>query len=154
MPTGERSELESYLGYVCRSIDRIVACLDGLTEEEASTPPAPAASSLRTLAVHAMGNVEENVIGVFARGVVARVRDAEFTNDVPLSEIAPRWRELRERIMRSAGDVSPGELAADRMHPRRGPMTGREVLFVAVRHAAEHMGHAELTRQFMLAQRR
>jgi hypothetical protein len=154
MPTDERSELESYLGYVSRSIDRIIACLDELTEEEASTPPAPTASSLRTLAVHAMGNVEERVIGVFARGTVARVRDAEFTNDVPLSEIAPRWRELRERIMRSVGDFSPGELATDRMHPRRGRMTGREVLFVTARHAAEHVGHAELTRQLVLAQRR
>lgn len=154
MATGERSEIESYLGYVCRSIDRMVACLDELTEEEANTPPTPAASSLRTLAVHAMGNVEENVIGVFARGAVPRIRDAEFTNDVPPSEIAPRWRELRERIMRSVGEISPGELAADRMHPRRGSMTGREVLFVAARHAAEHVGHAELTRQLVLAQRR
>ncbi len=87
MATGERSEIESYLGYVCRSIDRMVACLDELTEEEANTPPTRAASSLRTLAVHAMGNVEENVIGVFARGAVARIRDAEFTNDARPSKI-------------------------------------------------------------------
>ncbi len=153
MHTDERSELESYLGYVCRSIDRIVACLDELTDQEANTPPMSAASSLLALAVHAMGNAEENLIGVFARGTVARASDAEFTNSVPLSEIVPRWQELRERIMRTAGDVSPGEPAADRMHPRRGSMTGREVLFVAARHAAEHMGHAELTRQFVLAQR-
>jgi hypothetical protein len=34
-------------------------------------------------------------------------------------------------------------------HPRRGDMTGREILIKTVRHAAEHLGHAELTRDLL-----
>ncbi|MCB0140064.1 MAG: DUF664 domain-containing protein, partial [Caldilineaceae bacterium] len=36
-------------------------------------------------------------------------------------------------------------------HPRRGQMSGRAILMVVMRHAAEHMGHAELTRDLLYA---
>ena len=38
-------------------------------------------------------------------------------------------------------------------HPRRGQMSGRAILMVVIRHAAEHMGHAELTRDLIRAKR-
>jgi hypothetical protein len=38
-----------------------------------------------------------------------------------------------------------------RQHPRRGPLSGREILIVVARHAAEHLGQAELTRDLMKA---
>ncbi|MDP9352215.1 MAG: DUF664 domain-containing protein [Chloroflexota bacterium] len=36
-------------------------------------------------------------------------------------------------------------------HPRRGRITGREVLLVVARHCAEHLGQAELTRDLLEA---
>lgn len=38
-----------------------------------------------------------------------------------------------------------------RHHPRRGIITGRDVLIVVACHAAEHWGEAQLTRSLMNA---
>ena len=38
-----------------------------------------------------------------------------------------------------------------RAHPRRGTITGRDVLIVVARHAAEHWGEAQLTRSLLKA---
>ena len=38
-------------------------------------------------------------------------------------------------------------------HPVFGPLTGREVLMVMMRHTAEHLGHVELTRDLIVAAR-
>ncbi|MBN1310607.1 MAG: hypothetical protein JXB30_04240 [Anaerolineae bacterium] len=38
-------------------------------------------------------------------------------------------------------------------HPRRGQMAGRAELIIVARHAAEHMGQAELTRDLLFSAR-
>ncbi len=48
--------------------------------------------------------------------------------------------------------VPPEALLAPHHHPRRGWSTGREILLIVARHAAEHLGQAELTRDLLLAQ--
>ncbi|CAN5843324.1 hypothetical protein BH10CHL1_BH10CHL1_01810 [soil metagenome] len=45
------------------------------------------------------------------------------------------------------------ELTRVRSHPRRGQITGREILLVVACHAAEHRGQAELTRDLLFAAR-
>jgi hypothetical protein len=42
-------------------------------------------------------------------------------------------------------------LGATYRHPRRGAISGREILIVVARHAAEHLGQAELTRDLWKA---
>ena len=46
----------------------------------------------------------------------------------------------------SAADFERAEI-----HPRRGVLTGREVLLIVARHATEHLGRAELTRDLAKA---
>jgi hypothetical protein len=145
----DRRELDSYAAFTIRAVDRTVACLDGLTEREADWQPAPEASSLRMLAVHSMANAEENIVAVFAGEQVRRRRDAEFTTRDALPEILSRWRGLRKKLGQMLEAASPDELGRPRTHPRRGTLLGREVLLVAATHAAEHMAHAELTRQLI-----
>ena len=43
------------------------------------------------------------------------------------------------------------DLDGARPHPRRGIITGRDVLIVVARHTAEHWGEAQLTRSLMKA---
>jgi hypothetical protein len=50
-------------------------------------------------------------------------------------------------------ELSDSSLSAEVVHPRRGRLSGFEVLVIALRHAAEHMGQAELTRELVLARR-
>lgn len=147
-------ELDSFGGFICRSIDRIVEDLDGLGEAGAHwRPPAPDANSLVGLALHTMSNAEENLLATLCRlGPVERSRAAEFENESATVEtVRARWAELRPRIEAALRDLDPAELDREREHPRRGPLTGRDVLIVVARHAAEHQGQADLTRDLYLA---
>jgi hypothetical protein len=58
---------------------------------------------------------------------------------------------VRDRIAKSLGTLTRADLDAARQHPRRGTITGRDVLIVVARHAAEHWGEAQLTRSLMKA---
>jgi hypothetical protein len=56
-----------------------------------------------------------------------------------------------ERMAPSLATLTPADLDGFRRHPRRGDITGREVLIVVARHAAEHWGEVQLTRSLMRA---
>jgi hypothetical protein len=81
---------------------------------------------------HTLGNVEENLLMVLCGQPVARQRDAELADrSVTVDELAALAAEKMTRL---------------RPHPRRGGISGRDVLIIVARHAAEHHGQAELTR--------
>jgi uncharacterized damage-inducible protein DinB len=146
--------MESASGFLCRSIDRIVECLDGLDSDAATwRPPARGANSLQGIAAHVLGNVEENILGVVAGQPVDRQHDSEFADDQRSTEaVRAQWRSLRPRVHAALVGLPASEMESRRMHPRRGDVTVRELLLVAVRHAAEHMGQAELTRDLLRAE--
>ncbi len=147
------SEAAMYGGYILRSLDRLVGCLEGLDERGLNwLPPAPGANSLYALAAHTLANAEENVLGTLCEHPVERDRAAEFAaRGAAAREVEDRWRELRVRLDRALSDLPQGRLDDDVRHPRRGAVTGREVLLVVARHCAEHLGQAELTRDLLLA---
>jgi len=156
-------ELDAACGFVCRSLDRIVQCLDGLTERERNwCPPAPSANSLYAIAVHSLANAEENILSVLCWQPLARLRgDEEHESEWAVRAttanhdcVPKRWTELRLRLETALSSLDPAELDRERPHPRRGSITGREVLYVVARHTAEHQGQAELTRDLIIAQRR
>ena len=85
---------------------------------------------------------------------VNRDRDAEFmTSGGSAVEIEARWNELKDQISDAIAALPPTELDRERDQPRRGSITGRELLIVVARHAAEHYGQAQLTRDLLNAQR-
>jgi hypothetical protein len=146
-------ELAAYAGFICRSIDRIVVCLNGLDEGQLNwRPPGPQTNSLYLLAIHTMANAEENILGTLCGQPIERRRGDEFAVwGTAAADAEARWRDLRERLTAALGTLDPTELEREREHPRRGSLTGREVLLVVARHAAEHQGHAELTRDLLRA---
>ena len=99
-----------------------------------------------------LANVEENVLGTLCGRHVECDREAEFGPEaVTVATSTARWALLRAE-MHAALDLLDGEaLAAAIDHPRRGRLSGREVLLVAARHASEHAGEAELTRNLVRA---
>jgi hypothetical protein len=145
-------EAVAFAGYICRTLDRIVACLDGLDADGLNwRPPAAGANSLYAIAAHALANTEENVLGVVCGLPVRREHEAEFAiQGNSADELVDRWCGLRERLETALAALLPGTLASTRRHPRRGTLPAREVLIVAARHAAEHQGQAELTRDLLL----
>jgi DinB superfamily len=142
-------------GFLCRSLARIVACLDNLAaEEQRWRPPAAGANSLLAIAAHALANAEDNVLGLLGGERIERRPATEFDDrDLTLAIVHERWSRLQPQLMHVLQQLPASALAATVNHPRRGRLSGFEVLVVALRHAAEHQGQAELTRDLVLARR-
>ena len=146
------NEIAIFYRYIASSLDRMAAIVAELDEAELSwRPSADGANSIRVLAVHTYGNAEENLLGLLGGENVRRDRDAEFlaaAGDGP--ELEQHWRSLRSRIEPALDGLDAEALDRLYIHPRRGAVSGREVLLVVARHAAEHLGQAELTRDLLL----
>jgi hypothetical protein len=145
------AEAKMYADAIIGKIDRIVACLDGRTDEEISrTPPVPNANSLRVLAVHTMGNVEEAIFEILHGQPVNRDRDAEFSATARTADdVRNQWNELHPRVREAIESMDETQLGAKYDDHRRGPNTGRGLLLLTATHASEHVGHAELTRDWI-----
>jgi len=145
------AELAVFWRYIASSLDRLADLVAALDEAELGwRPPARGANSLSVLAVHTFGNAEENLAGVLGGVDVSRDREAEFqTSSCDGAELARHWTSLRPRIESVLAGLDGDALERVHPHPRRGMITGREVLIVVARHAAEHLGQAELTRDLL-----
>ena len=140
---------------ILRRVDQIVDTLQGLEQDEIeSPPPVPEANSLTVLAVHTMANVEENLLEILGGQSVGRDRDSEFrAKGKSALEIKQDWEKLRERLTTFIDSVTPEMLDGEYEHYRRGRITGRKVFLAAATHASEHVGHAELTRDWLVSRR-
>src|SRR5687768_9667384 len=144
-------EAASFQRFIFGTIDALVGSLEGLSEAQLNwRPAAPDTNSLYAIVAHVLGNAEENVLQTVCGQPVRRSRAAELAaHGVTWEPVRDRWRHLRARMEAALGALPAGELDRVRSHPRRGPLTGREVLIVVARHAAEHWGEAQLTRSLM-----
>ena len=146
-------ETDLYWHKIRNTVDELVACLEGLDGDSLNWRPLDDANSLYVLATHTMGNVRYNLLNVLCGLPVTRDRDAEFmVKGDSAIEIAARWNELKARISDAIVDLPPAELDRERDHSHRGNVTGRELLIVVARHAAEHYGQAQLTRDLVKAE--
>lgn len=138
--------------YAASSVERLLGCLDGLDAVALNWRPIPQANSLFVLATHIVGNIEETVWGIVCGNPIDRDREAEFqAQAADPAELRADWHNLRQQIDDRLATFSAADFAAMRTHPRRGPMSANEILIVVARHAAEHLAHAELTRDLLIA---
>jgi hypothetical protein len=108
--------------------------------------PCEGANSLWVLATHTLGNVEQSILSLLGGAPDRRDREAEFiAHGVSAETLRARWHTLQGALEATIMGLSPEALAAEYTHPRRGLLTGREVLLLVLSHAAEHLGHAGLT---------
>lgn len=136
------------------SIERIIACLDGLDAEKMNwKPTAQDTNSLYVLAVHTMANAEMTVLRVLGGEDIPRDREQEFVATGDSAEwIEQRWSNLKPRLETALANLSQADLDKEYGHPRRGAMNGWKALVTVTTHAAEHVGHAEVTRDLLKAQ--
>ncbi len=153
MTVPSRRELETSWGFIQRAIARVTACLEGCGETELNwRPPAEGANSLYAIAVHVLANAEENLLGILCGQPTARQRADEFqAHGISPEPVRRAWQDLQYRIESALAGLGPEALAREYEHPRRGRLSGWAVLTVVARHAAEHMGQAELTRDLLRA---
>jgi uncharacterized damage-inducible protein DinB len=135
--------------------NRLIGTLDGMSSEEIDRkPPAGETSSLLILATHTMGNMEEGIIEILGGTPVGRVRDREFAvSGSTADNVREQWETLKSRIKDVIDNLDDAALDREYSHPRRGTITGRDVLILTVTHASEHVGHAEITRDWIRAER-
>ena len=144
-------EAAQFWRYIAGSLDRLMALI---AEQPASVlqfrPPAAQANSILGLARHTLANARDNLLGVMQGEPGGRDRQSEFEDLVP-AELLELWGGLRAEMEEALMALSADVLAERVEHGRRGPIARREVLIVVARHAAEHLGQAELTRDLALA---
>jgi hypothetical protein len=150
-------EVESFRIRFDHEFDRLLETIAGLDEDAVNwKPPAPGANSLLVLVTHALGSAEEHVVGIAAGMTVVRNRDAEFAAKGTASRLASRATEVRGRIAQALASLD-GRFDEERDPPFRSwPAsrgTVRDRLVHSVSHTAEHVGHAQVTRDLYLARR-
>jgi hypothetical protein len=151
------TEIDSFRIRFDYEFDRLLETIADLDEEAVNwKPPAPGANSLLVLITHALGSAEEHVVGVAAGMTVVRNRDAEFTAKGGAGRLPARAAEVRRRIADALSSLE-GRLDEERDAPfKKWPSprgTVRDRLVHSVSHTAEHVGHAQLTRDLYIAKR-
>jgi hypothetical protein len=135
------------------SLDHLFQCIEKLNKEQLNWKPAVAnANSLYVLAVHTLANAEENLLYTLRGQESLRQRELEFLAYADSAEkLLAYWQEARVRLQDALQEIISEDLAREINHPRRGKISGLEILIIVARHAAEHLGQAELTRDLMNA---
>jgi hypothetical protein len=148
-------EIESFRIRIGYEFDRLLETIAGLDDEAVNwKPPVPGGNSLLVLVTHALASAEEHIVGKAAGKTVVRDRAAEFVVTGGAGHLAARAAEVRRRIG-EALDGLEGRLDEERDPPfgkwpgSRG--TVRDRLIHSVSHTAEHVGHAQLTRDLLKA---
>jgi uncharacterized damage-inducible protein DinB len=145
-------EIELYWDLIADSVNRILASMEGLPGADLNRRPVANASSLYMLAVHTMGNIEHVFLRMLGGGPGERDRDAEFAAEGESVEpLNAYWADLQTRINTALPTLPADVLAGTYQFGRHGEVSGRKLLLIVTRHAAEHCGHAELTRDVLLA---
>ncbi len=149
------AEVGSFWRFTLRSLDGFMEIVDGLTVGELNwRPPAPDTNSIYALTAHTLGNVRMHVFRVLLGQTIDRDRDGEFRSVADASNVPiPAWPTLRSEVETALRGLPPEAMDRSFEHPVFGPLTGREVLMVMMRHTAEHLGHVELTRDLIVAAR-
>jgi hypothetical protein len=83
-----------------------------------SHPPSPSANSLLVIAWHALGNAEENILGLLGAAPVDRQRTAEFDDSrITAQAIRDRWAQLEPDLTATITGLPAEALMREVDHP-------------------------------------
>jgi hypothetical protein len=147
---------------ISRSLDELVAALDGLPQEGLNWRPGPEdTNSIAVLVTHALNSTRSWLCVAFGFALPKRTRDDEFVASagwpvnfrLEAEGLAQDCRQLLEQ----AAEVDWS--AIRQTHARPNPVDPDHVpaawaLLHGVEHLREHLGQVLLTRQLYLAERR
>lgn len=138
------SEMESVLDQLVRVIESVPAA--ALNEPLG----VPETNTMFVIGWHTLGAVEHWVCGWAGGEPVQRDRDAEFRATGSITDLRARRDALVPRLHAVLGALPDARLPEISHHPS-GEITVGGALLRALDHAAQHLGHAEVTRQLVLA---
>ena len=156
-------EVESIRRRLFRDIDRVAEALDGLDDQQIAWKPLGTGSSLIVLITHVVGSAQNTVVQLVGEESL-RDRDSEFLAPWSASSFLGGVQAAKARISAALERLDARTLGAEHVPPRvssrpltvpavstqsAGAKTTRDFLLQMIAHAAEHAGHAELTRDLV-----
>jgi hypothetical protein len=153
-------QLTLYRQELQRQIDKLCAIIEGLSAEQLNwKPPVEESNSIYVLATHTLGNIRGWVLGICCGQPIDRDRAAEFVVSGPdAAPLIERAQALGRDIEAAFGTLDAASL--DELREARQnlwgagtthPVSGREAILHALEHAANHIGHIEITRDLARA---
>ncbi len=132
--------------------NRILAELEAVPPEALNwRPPLPDTNTMYVLAIHTAAAAEWWIVGAAAGKPVQRDRPAEFQSSGDLATVKSWYAEKLAAVHQAAAELSDADLSAKRSYTTlRGSAeenTAAYCLLHAIEHAAEHLGHIQMTRQ-------
>lgn len=130
-------------------VDEFDAALDGLPASALDWSPGPKINSLAVLAAHSIGATRYWIGDVAAGESSGRVRESEFqTTGVDAAELRQRLGTLMEYVRNVLSRLSLADLEQERFASMQNQSYSvAHCLLHAMAHFAEHVGHAQVTRQ-------
>ncbi len=129
-----------------------LAVVHGLSDDSLNWRPGPETNSIAVLVAHAWGSVQDWTARA-AGTTIERDRAAEFRVVLSGAECTALIRRAMERVTSFVEAIDPATYGDDRADREGDHVTVAYCLIHAVEHTQEHLGHAELTRQFGLFRR-
>lgn len=141
--------LDSYFDRLEEMLEAIKQGIDGLPVEALDWSPGAGMNSLGVLAVHVAGSTRYWIGDVAGEEPSGRVRDVEFeSRAMDAGALQARLDATLAHSRSVLARLTHDDLVAVRGTFRDGkPYTGAWALWHALEHAAQHVGHVQITRQ-------
>lgn len=116
----------------------------------------PEANSLFAIATHLMASGENWTLVVVGGREIARDRDAEFAATGTHAELQARYDAWMKGLHEVLDEMPDSELDRTGLRPYRDELPAEEMtvagaLLHALDHTAVHLGHIQVTKQFLIA---
>jgi uncharacterized damage-inducible protein DinB len=153
------SEIESLSRQVRSILERVSACVDGLSEAQLNwRPPIDGGNSLYVIATHTVGNARAFVLGIACGESLERDRPAEFrASGRDARDLTANARRLSDEIDAALARLSASDLDRRLLPPQSlwgegeaQEISVREAILHVVEHASIHLGQLQLTRDLAL----
>ncbi len=149
------AEIGAYSRQIRSILERVCACLDGLSEAQLNwRPPSDGANSAYVIAAHTLGNARAWVLGIAGSQPLERDRPAEFrASGRDAAELSAAASELLGQIESALAALPAAELDR-RLVPAQSlwgegepqEISVREALLHVLEHASIHPGQLQITR--------
>lgn len=153
------AETESLSRQIRSILERVSACLEGLSEAQLNwKPPVDGGNSVYVIATHTLGNARAFVLGIACGRPLERDRPAEFrASGRDGAELAAQGRRLSDDFEAALAGLSAADLGRRLLPPQSlwgegeaQEISVREAILHVVEHASIHLGQLQITRDLAL----
>ena len=153
------AEIESLSCQIRSILERVCACLDGLSEAQLNwRPPIDGGNSVYVIATHTLGNARAFVLGIACGQPLERDRLAEFrASGRDAADLTARARRLVDDIESALAGLSASDLDRRLLPPKSlwgegeaQEISVRQAILHVVEHASIHLGQLQITRDLAL----